>query len=72
MWIRVYPNWKTNFKSKNGTNRSFTYEARASIQLLQWVEWICGAQSLKERRLLWEFIFIPVEKWSLILKMAQT
>ena len=71
MEIHVYPNWKTNFKSTDGTNRSFSYETRASIHLSQLVERICGAQSLKEWRLLCEFVFIPTEKWTLILKMAQ-
>ena len=41
------------------------------MMLSQWVEWICGAQSLKEWRLLCEFEFTPIEKQTLILKMAQ-
>ena len=71
MWIRIYPNWKMNLNSKNGTNWSFSYETKASIQLAQWVEWIFGAQSLKEWRLLCEFRFTLIEKETLILKMAQ-
>ena len=71
MWIRVYPNWKMNFNSKNGTKRSFCYECKASIHLSQWVEWTCCTQSLIEKRLLCEFVFISIEKWTLILKMAQ-
>ena len=35
------------------------------------MEWIYDAQSLKERRLLCESVFIPIEKWTLILKMAE-
>ena len=35
------------------------------------MEWICDAQSLKERRLLCESVFIPIEKWTLILKMVE-
>ena len=30
MWIHVYPNWKTNFDSKNGRKRCFTFESKAS------------------------------------------
>ena len=29
MWIRVYPNWKTNLNSKNGRKTSFSYETKA-------------------------------------------
>ena len=34
MWIRVYPNWKMNFNSKNGRKRSFSYETKASISII--------------------------------------
>ena len=34
MWIHVYPNWKTNFNSKIGNKRSFSYETKASISLI--------------------------------------
>ena len=60
-----------NFNSKNGTKRSFSYETKPSIRLSQRVEWICGAQSLKECALLYEFGFISNKKWTLILKKAQ-
>ena len=70
-WIRVYPNWETNFNSKNGTKRSFPYETKALIHLSQWVEWNYGAESLKEWGLLYEFGFFPIKKWTLILKKAQ-
>ena len=39
--------------------------------LSQWGECVYGAQSLKERRLLMESVFIPIEKWTIILKMAK-
>ena len=71
MWIRVYPNWKMNFNSKNGTKISFCYETKASIHLSQSVEWIYCAQSSIERKLLYEFMFIPIEKRASILKIAQ-
>ena len=35
MWIDVYPNWKMNFKSKNGNKRSFSYETKASISVIR-------------------------------------
>ena len=35
MWIHVYHNWKTNFNSKIGNKRSFSYETKASISLIQ-------------------------------------
>ena len=60
-----------NFNSKNGTKRSFSYENKASNHLSQWVGCIYGAQSVKKWRLLCDSMFIPFEKWTLILKMAQ-
>ena len=35
------------------------------------MEWICEPQSLKEKRLLHESVFILIEKWTLILKMVE-
>ena len=60
-----------NFKTKNGTKRIFPYETKASIHVSQWVEWICGVQSLKERRLLFESMFIPIEGRTLILEKEE-
>ena len=34
MWIHVYLNWNTNFNSKIGNKRSFSYETKASISLI--------------------------------------
>ena len=34
MWINVHPNWNTNFNSKKRNNRSFSYDAKASISLI--------------------------------------
>ena len=34
MWINVYPNWNTNFNSKIGNKRSFSYETKATISLI--------------------------------------
>ena len=58
-----------NFNSKNGQKISFSYETKAPVHLSQRGEWICGAQ--KERSLLYEFVFIPFDKWTLILKMVE-
>ena len=51
---------------KNGGKWGFSYETKASIHLSQWGEWIWGAQSLKESRLLCESMFIQIERQSLI------
>ena len=53
---------------KNGGKWSFSYKTKASIDLSQREEWICGTQSLKERRLLCEFVFILIGRQTLILK----
>ena len=71
MGIRVYPNWKMNFNSKDGTNRCFSYETKSSIHLSEWAEWICGAQSLKEWILLCESMFILIEGQTLILRKVE-
>ena len=34
----------------------------------QWVEWVYGAQSWKEKRLLCEYVFVPFDKRTLNLK----
>ena len=56
---------------KIGAKWCFSKETKASIHLSKWGEWICGAQSIKERRLLCESVFIPFERWTLILKLAE-
>ena len=61
MWIRVYAIWKTNFNSINGRKRSISYETKASIHLSQYRKWICGAQSLKEKRLLYKSELIQLK-----------
>ena len=39
--------------------------------LSQWGECVDGAQSWKEKRLLCEFMFIPIERWTSVLKMVE-
>ena len=70
MWIHADPNWKSNFNSTNGNKRCFCYETKASISLIQRGEYVYDAQSWKERRLLFESMFIPIERWTSILKMV--
>ena len=70
-WIRVYPNWQTNFNDKkwcevnlflwNQSINSFVPMKRMNLWCL----------IIKEKRLLCEFAFIPIEKWTLILKMVE-
>ena len=55
------------FNSKSDKKRSFSYETKASQQ----GEWIYGTQSLKEKRLLCESVFIVIERRALILKKVQ-
>ena len=71
MWIHVYPNWKMNFNSKKWWKTKFFLETKGSIHLSQWGKWICGAQSLKERRLLYESMLILIERWTLIVKKVK-
>ena len=71
MWIRVYNNWKMNFNFKNGTKTSFSYETKASKYFTQRGECDYGAQSWKEWWLFCEFMFIPIERQTPILKMVE-
>ena len=45
MQIRVYPNWRTNFNSKNGRKRSFSYETKPSISFIPMRGCVYGAYS---------------------------
>ena len=56
---------------KNGRKRSLSYETKASIPLSQRGEWIPGSQSLNERRLLYESVFIPIEWQTLTLEIVE-
>ena len=70
MWICVCPNWRTNINSTNSRKRSFSYETKASISFMPIKEYVYGAQSWKERRLLYKSMFIPNVEQTLILKMV--
>ena len=71
MWIHIYPNWKTYFNSIIGNKKGFYYETKASISLIPRGERVYDAQSWKERRLLCEFMFIPIEIRTSILKKVR-
>ena len=71
MWIYIYPNWKTNFDSKNGRKRSYSYEYKVSISLSQEEECVYGAQSWKELRLLYKSVIAQIDRRILILKMVE-
>ena len=71
MWIHVYPNWKTNLNSKNGRKTSFLMKSKHQNHLSQRGEYEYGAQTWKERRLLCESMFIPIERRTWILKMVE-
>ena len=46
----------------------FLMKPSHQYHLSQRGEWICGAKSLKEKRLLCEFVFIPTDRQTLIPK----
>ena len=49
----------------------FHMKTRHQYHLLQWGEWIYGAQSTTEKRLLSEPLFIQIERWTLVLKTVE-
>ena len=51
--------------------KAFILKPKHGCQSSQWGEWVCGAQSWKEGRLLCESVFVPVGKQTLILKMVE-
>ena len=68
IWIRVYPNWKMNFNSKNGGKGSFCYETNVSISLTQRGECVYASYSWTQGRLLCEFMLFLIDRWTLIPK----
>ena len=67
-WIHVHPNLQMKFILKNHRKWSFSYETKVSIHLSQWREWVYGTQSWTERKLLYEFMIAPTDRWTFILK----
>ena len=66
-----YPNWKMNFNSENRKKQVFLVKPKHQNCLSQRGEYDYGAQSRKERRLLCESMFKPIERRTLILKMVE-
>ena len=60
-----------NLIIKNGGKWSFFIKPKRQCHLSQPGEWLYGAQSWKEKRLFYEFMFVPINKWTLILKMVE-
>ena len=56
---------------KNGGKWTFSYETKASVLLSQWEEQVYGTQSGKERWLLCELVFIPIDRRTSILKLVE-
>ena len=59
---------KRTLSLKNGRKRSFLMKPKHQCHLSQWVEWVYGTQSWKEKGLLCASIFVLFEKWTLVLK----
>ena len=49
----------------------FLMKPKHQYHLSQWGECVYGAQSWNEGRVLHESVFFPIEKWTLIQKMAE-
>ena len=59
MRIRIYPNWKMNFNSKNGTNRSFSYETQASITFIPMRKMCLWCLILKRKEItMWIHVYL--------------
>ena len=50
---------------------AFLMKAMHQNHLSQQGEWVYSAQALKEMRLLYESMFIPIERWTSILKLVR-
>ena len=48
--------------------KSFLTELKHQCHLFYWGEKVYGAHSWKDKRLLCESIFVPINKWTLTLK----
>ena len=49
----------------------FLMKPRYQYHLTQWGKCVYGAQSWKVGRLLCEYIFVQIDRWTVILKMAE-
>ena len=59
MWSLVYPNWKTNFNSKNGRKGSFSHETKASISFIPMMRPYLWCPVMKRKEIiLWIHIYL--------------
>ena len=72
MWIYIYPNWKSNFNSENYKKRCFSFETKALISFIPMRRICLWCPILKKMRLLCEFMFIPTESRTSILRMVES
>ena len=71
LWIHVYPNWKMNFNSKNGSHRSFSYEAKAPISFIPMRRMCLWCLIMRRKEIIMQILFIPLERRASILKMVK-
>ena len=67
----MFISMKDDLNSKNSRKTSFLMNPKHQNHLSQWGEYEYGAQTWKERRLLCESMFIPIERHTWILKMVE-
>ena len=71
MWIRVYPNWKMNFNSKNGRKRSFSYETKAWISVIPMRRTNLFCPIIERQEIITWIQDYPNWKMNLVLKMVE-
>ena len=69
MWIHVCPNWQRNFDSKKWLKEKlFLWNQSINVIYPKKGQWVYGTQSSKEKILLYESAFSPIDRGTLILK----
>ena len=71
MRIHAYPNRKMNFNSKFARKWCFTYKTKASKSFIPTMRVCLLRPIMKKKRLLCEFMFIPIKRWTSILKREE-
>ena len=71
MWIQVYPNGKTNSNSRNSRKRSFSYQIKALLSFIPMKRMCLWYPIMKQKVLLWEFMFVQIYRRMLILKSIE-
>ena len=62
---------KRTLSLKMMERKVFLVKPKHQCHLSQWGKWVYGTQSWKEKRLLCEFVFIPIYQWILNLKLME-